>query len=95
MSCPHENFVAACDVIRLQEEEGQGPHSFVMKAEVRCADCGAPFAFKGPPVGLSWSEPRVSMDARTLHAPLMSPSEQQLAGPRHALDRGPMVYEAP
>lgn len=95
MTCEHQDFEARVVVTRLSDDgTGEGVHAFVADITVRCAVCQEPFGWKGPPVGLSWREPRVSADALELRAPLMSPAEMELAGPLHAVARGPMTHEA-
>lgn len=78
--CEHPDFVAHVDVTRLTDDDEEA-HAFAADVTVRCAACGAAFGWKGPPIGFSLSEPRVSADALTLRAPLMSPAEMALAGP--------------
>lgn len=93
--CKHEDFEARVEVTRIADDgSGENPHSFHADVTVVCAHCRAPFGFKGPPGGLSWSEPRCSPDALSITLPLMSPAELELAGPLPVLARGPMVYEA-
>lgn len=91
--CQHENFTADVAVARILDGEGTDPVSYVATVKVSCADCGEPFGFRGPPAGVSWREPRCAIDARSIDLPLMDPSEQRLAGPLPAAERGPMVYE--
>lgn len=93
--CAHPDFEAHVEVSRLIASEAQPDvHAFHADITIRCAVCQAPFGWAGPPAGLSWSEPRCSVDALTLRAPLMSPSELRLAGPLAAAARGPMTFEA-
>lgn len=95
--CAHPDFEARVNVTRLSADGDAASevHAFTADITVRCAVCGEPFGWKGPPVGLSSSEPRVSADALELRAPLMTPAEMLLAGPGHATLRGPMIFEAP
>lgn len=65
MSCKHENFAANVTVVRI-EDRGL----FVAKVEVSCTQCSLPFQFVGPEMGMSYTEPRVSVDRRELHAPI-------------------------
>lgn len=93
--CEHHDFAATVEVSRLHERDGDdSPNAFTAQVRVECADCGAPFGFKGPPGGFSFAEPRCSIDALMIELPLMSPTELELAGPLPAARRGPMVYEA-
>jgi hypothetical protein len=94
MTCEHLEFAANVEVFRLTSDGKVDPHAFAAEITVVCADCGAAFGWKGPPVGLSSTEPRVSRDALVLRAPLMTPAEMELAGPLHATERGPMRWEA-
>lgn len=92
--CTHEDFVCVGDVKKIVELEGsQDVIHTVIDLTVACAECGASFGFKGPLGGHSWDEPRCSIDALTIHLPLMSPTELVLAGPFPVMSRGPMVIE--
>lgn len=74
--CLHENFVADVDVNRIQPDPVTGmPAAFVADVRVNCAPveeggCGIAFTFAGTPCGLSYDEPRCSVDGAELRAPI-------------------------
>lgn len=73
MSCSHDGFTGEVKIARL-DDTGQ----FVAEIQVRCAECGLPFRFLGPPTGLSFAHPTVDVPATTLHAPI-APGERTIA----------------
>lgn len=69
--CPHEDFDVLVEVNRIVDEAD----SSVMKAliadiKVTCTTCAEKFRWTGAPTGMSFDEPRVSVDGLELHAPL-------------------------
>lgn len=75
VDCRHEDFYAVVAVARI-EDAG----AFLMEARVCCKQCGIPMRFLGVEAGLSYEEPRVSIDSVTLHAPMEPETEKQLQG---------------
>jgi hypothetical protein len=71
--CLHENFTAQVDVGRIQTDEAADgmPKAFLAEIEINCQACGVPFHFLGLPIGLSYTEPRVSVDGAELRAPII------------------------
>lgn len=71
-ACPHVNFDAYVAVGRLYkaEEHDGPPDSYIAEITVECADCKEPFRWIGVPAGLRPDRPMVSIDEKTLHAPL-------------------------
>lgn len=63
--CPHLHFDAHVVVNRM-EDTGR----FSADLRITCTDCGDPFRFLGLAAGSSPYEPRVSMDALELRAPI-------------------------
>lgn len=81
-SCSHDRFEAEVEVTQLVEHEGgTEPTGWAATVKVKCADCDAPFGFKGLESGVSLDAPMRSLDALLVHLPLMSPAELALAGP--------------
>ncbi len=68
MACEHEEFDANVAVQRLGDDGVV--HSFIAEVSIRCARCGEPFHFVGPPAGISFKHPTVNVGATTLHAPI-------------------------
>jgi hypothetical protein len=75
-SCAHDRFSANVDVHRLTDDSGR-VRNFIAEVQVRCLDCGEPFHFVCPDIGLSFTRPTVNVGATTLHAP-MAPGEAAL-----------------
>jgi hypothetical protein len=86
MACEHETFRADCRIGRLTEGEGGPVTSWVLEAEVRCADCGERFGFLGPSAGIRNNEPTTSQDGLELRCPIV---------PGPVPRTGPAFYEFP
>ncbi len=78
-ACRHPDFGAVVSVARVlgnspavdpDPDPDTMPVAFVAEIQVKCAACGEPFRFTGCTAGLSYAEPRVSVDEATLHAPI-------------------------
>ena len=69
-SCEHMNFHVQANVYRLSDVEGGPITGFTTGIEVKCADCGLPFRFKGIPFGSHPAEPRLRVDGEELRAPI-------------------------
>ncbi len=69
-ACEHMNFVADVKVARLSDQDGGPITAYSSEIRIRCAECGLPFRFLGLPAGSHYAEPRVSVDATELRAPL-------------------------
>lgn len=69
--CLHPRFESLVGIQRIVDEGGedQMPHAFVAEIRIRC-ECGEPFRFSGLPAGLSYQQPRVSVDETELRAPI-------------------------
>lgn len=71
--CPHADFDAVVTVGRIGEGDigsmGQ-PTGYLAEVTVACKACSEPFRFVGLTAGLSFAEPRVSVDGKTLMAPI-------------------------
>lgn len=98
MSCQHGSHTARVHVQRFvpdlpPEEEGREsrpgdePYAFAVEIHVECAECGQPFGFRCPDVGMLPDRPCVSPDALELRVPLISPAELTLLGPLAAMAR--------
>lgn len=71
--CPHPDFSAVVNVGRIGEEDPGAngmPRAYMCEVCVSCAACGEPFRFIGAPAGLSFTQPMLSVDEKTLHAPI-------------------------
>lgn len=71
--CRHLDFHATVDVGRIGEADpGSGgmPTGYLAEVTVTCAQCDEPFRFTGVHAGMSFEQPRCSIDARTLIAPI-------------------------
>ena len=76
MNCTHENFECRASIGRLTDENNpEHVVAYVADLNVTCADCGLPFEWIGIPAGISNAQPRVSMDATELRAPLRPSSD--------------------
>lgn len=77
-ACRHADFDAVVDVARVlstgpaagEPDPDTMPVAYVAEIQIKCAGCGEPFRFTGCTAGLSYAEPRVSVDEATLHAPI-------------------------
>lgn len=69
-ACKHMNFKADVCVARLSDREGGPIIGYTADIRVKCADCGLPFRFSGVLPGSHPVEPRVSVDATELRAPI-------------------------
>lgn len=78
-ACPHVNFDADVAVGRLfnGEDHGGVPDGFRVDLTVRCEDCGEPFRWVGVPAGMRSDRPMVSVDEKTLHAPMRPASSDK------------------
>ncbi len=70
MACQHMNFAANVNVGRLTDGDDGPVTGYTAGVQVKCADCGLPFRFIGLPAGNHYAEPRVSVDATELRAPI-------------------------
>lgn len=68
--CEHMSFHVQANVYRLSDVEGGPITGFTTGIEVKCADCGLPFRFKGIPFGSHPAEPRLRVDGEELRAPI-------------------------
>lgn len=68
--CAHMNFKAKVDVGRLTDTDDGPVTGYTADVTIACADCGLPFRFLGLAAGSHFAEPRVSVDATELRAPL-------------------------
>lgn len=67
VKCPHEDFVAVVDVIRI--DNGGGLEALSVEVKVHCQECGEPLVFRGLPIGLDQRQPMISPDGTELRAP--------------------------
>jgi len=68
--CTHESFQAQVDVNRLSAVEGGRVTGYNADIRIKCAQCGLAFRFLGLKAGSHYAEPRVSVDAEELRAPI-------------------------
>jgi hypothetical protein len=69
MTCDHPEFRASVTVQRLTDDAGC-VRNYIAEVTVSCRRCDEPFHFIGPPCGLAFKSPTVSVGATTLHAPI-------------------------
>lgn len=73
-ACPHPQFEAVVTVNRIGPDENGIPQGYIAEITVNCAPppagCGEPFRFTGAPAGVSFNHPTVTVDEKTLNAPL-------------------------
>lgn len=82
VACEHLNFIATVKVNRLTVNHGDTAHVEGYSADITvgCEDCGEPFRWIGPPIGVSPAQPMVSADRTELRAPLRPESSELLGG---------------
>lgn len=91
MACKHMIFKADVDVARLSKEEGGQITGYSADIRISCQQCGLPFRFIGVPAsvketeeGLEFTparnEPRVSVDACELRAPIEPAHVHEILG---------------
>jgi hypothetical protein len=68
--CPHENFDALVDVVRLTPDGEQDVYAYSAGIRIRCRDCDEPFRFIGVQAGLRPDRPMCSVDETELRAPI-------------------------
>jgi hypothetical protein len=68
--CDHELFYIEADVTRLTDAEGGPVTGFTTDIRVICDGCKEPFVWLGLEAGSHPSEPRISIDGKTLRAPI-------------------------
>jgi hypothetical protein len=81
--CKHEDFEASVAVNRLKDSG-----TFSADVTIKCRQCGLPFSFIGPEMGLSPERPMISVDGTELRAPIEP-------GPRALPLSGRMTYQMP
>lgn len=72
--CIHENFSAQVNVQRFLDTG-----KFLAEITVTCVACKVAMRFIGPPAGLGWESPHVSIDGTELRAPIEPAIETKLA----------------
>lgn len=60
--CRHDNFEAAVEVNRIEQEKGGT--LFSADIRIQCADCGTAFRFLGLPAGVDLTGAATSVDAK-------------------------------
>lgn len=80
VDCDHMNFRAEVRVGRLTDTEGGRVTSYTANVRVECAECKLPFRFMGLPAGSHPTEPRVSVDAIELRAPIEPAYTTEIVG---------------
>ena len=74
------NFSAQVNVGRLSENEGGHITGYAADIRIKCAECGLPFRFMGLECGNSRYEPKVSVDATELRAPIEPEYAREILG---------------
>lgn len=74
--CEHLNFAAEVNVNRLTDEQGNIT-SYLCEIHTQCADCGMPFRFVCPDVGVLADKPATSPDGQELRV-YVEPSDGSL-----------------
>lgn len=85
MPCEHKDFTAHVGVNRFED---MTPMGFNAEVRIECSECGERFRFVGLQPGLSWREPRVSINATDVYLPIEPEGEPRVLG-------GPVVFEMP
>lgn len=80
MACEHQNFTAIVNVNRINREDGGPVVAYSTDITVACRDCGQPFEWFGLPNGFSYYQPTISLDAKTIHIPLVIPGTRPPEG---------------
>lgn len=75
--CDHPNFSAQVDVNRLSQKDGGPITSYVSEIRVECAECGQPFKFICPDVGMMTDRPCISPNGQELRV-YVEPSDGSL-----------------
>lgn len=68
--CPHEQFAAQVNVIRLTTTDDGPVTGYTAELTVHCGQCGERFRWIGVPAGLQPNRPCCSVDETELRAPL-------------------------
>jgi hypothetical protein len=70
--CTHPDFDAKLILNRIQPDDDAAgmPRAFTAEVTVQCSACATPFMFPGMAAGLSYDEPRTSIDGTELRAPM-------------------------
>lgn len=68
--CEHLGFRVSAEVNRLSEKDGGPVTGYSCDIVVTCVQCSLPFRWLGLKAGSHFAEPRVSVDAITLRAPI-------------------------
>ena len=76
MTCQHINFQVGTQVTLIEDKPGVR----MLDIKMRCADCGKPFEFVGPPVGVNYYRPTVSLDGQIMTVPIVPEGEKQPEG---------------
>lgn len=82
-NCRHEVFGVSADVYRMSDTG-----HVTCDITVACRQCGLPFSWVGPMIGVSFSGPAVSVDGLELRIPIEP-------GPRPIPVSGVARYEMP
>jgi hypothetical protein len=68
--CPHLNFKGDFKIARLTKTEGGPVIGYAADVRIKCDQCGLPFRWMGLDAGIHPQQPRVSVDALELRAPI-------------------------
>lgn len=69
-NCAHLQFRSRVGVHRLSDVEDGPITGYTAEIHIECSVCGLPFRFRGLAAGSHFAEPRVSVDATELRAPI-------------------------
>jgi hypothetical protein len=83
--CEHMRFLSEAKVTRLTDKDGLIT-GYTVDIRIKCDDCGLPFRFLGLAAGSHYAEPRTSVDATELRAPLEPAYVTEILG--HPLQSG-------
>lgn len=83
MTCAHEHFQCRANIGRLAQTDGGPVIGYTADITITCAQCGLPFRFVGIAAGNHHSEPRVSIDATELRAPIEPATHEKFAARAH------------
>ncbi len=68
--CEHRSFKSVVGVHRLMDVEDGPITGYTAEIHIHCSECGLAFRFRGLAAGSHYAEPRVSVDATELRAPI-------------------------
>lgn len=72
MKCPHNRCQATVNVIKYEDYQVEDSDRRMAEIKIKCADCGAPFHFRGVAGGLHPDCPMTDPFGEELRAPIVA-----------------------